>query len=121
MKTLRELYATERRITLPLMGRAGRGLAYPPVNAAFPVQQLPLDERTPELAVVGPELAQHGVDVRLRQPFPRRERPHDFGQDEAAAALPSRPLDDPAVPPEGPQLPHLVVGGMPVGGGHDTL
>ncbi len=95
--------------------------AHAPVEAVFPVQQLPLDERPPELAVVRPELAKDGVDVRLRQPFSRWEGAHDLGQDEAAAALPSRPLGDPAVAPEGPQLPHLFGGRVPVGSGHDSL
>ena len=96
-------------------------LADAPVDAVFPVQQLTLDERPPELTVVRPELAKDGVDVRLGQAFSRWEGAHDFGQYEAAAALPSRPLDDPAISPERPQLPHLVGSRIPVGGGHDSL
>ena len=71
--------------------------------------------------MVRPELAKDGVDLRLRQAFPRGEGAHDLGQDEAAAALPSRPLGDPAVTPERPQFPHFVGGRVPVGGGHDSL
>ena len=96
-------------------------LADAPVDAVFPVEELALDECPPELAVVGPELAKEGVDVRLRQAFSGWEGAHDLGQDEAAAALPSRPLGDPAVAPEGPQLPHFVGGRVPVGSGHDSL
>ena len=88
---------------------------------SFPVQQLALDERPPELAVVRPELAKDGVDVRLRQAFSRWEGAHHFGQHEAAPALSGRPLNDPAVPPERSQLPHLIGGRIPVGGGHDSL
>ncbi len=71
--------------------------------------------------MVWPELAEDGVDLRLRQAFSRWEGAHDLGQDEAAAALPSRPLGDPAVAPERPQLAHLVDGGVPVDSGHDSL
>jgi hypothetical protein len=95
--------------------------AHSPVDAVFSVQELPLDERPPELTVVRPEFAKDGVDVRLRQAFARWKGAHDFGQNEAAAALPSGPLDDPALPPERPQLPHLVGGRIPIDGGHDLL
>ena len=71
--------------------------------------------------MVWPELAEDGVDLRLRQAFSRWEGAHDLGQDKAAAALPSRPLGDPAVAPERPQLPHFVGGRVPVGSGHDSL
>ncbi len=71
--------------------------------------------------MVRPVLTKDGVDVRLRESFPRWKRPHHLGEDEASAALASRPLDDAAVPPEGPQLPHLVGSRIPVGDGHDSL
>ena len=70
--------------------------------------------------MVWPELAKDSVDLGLRQAFSRGEGAHDLGQYEAAAALPSRPLGDPAVAPERPQLPHFVGGRVPVGSGHDS-
>ena len=71
--------------------------------------------------MVRPELAKDGVDVRLRQALSRLEGAHDFGQDEAAAALPRGPLDDSAITQERPQLAHLFGGYVPVDGGHDSL
>ena len=91
-----------------------------PVDAIFPVQQLALDERPPELAVIRPELTKDRVDIRLRQAFSRWKGARHLGQYQAAAALPSRPLDDAAVAPEGPQLARLL-GRIPVNGGHATL
>ena len=96
-------------------------LADAPVDAVFPVQQLTLDERPPELTVVRPELTKDRVDIRLRQAFSRWKGAHHLGQYQAAAALPSRPLDDPAISPERPQLPHLVGSRIPVGSGHESL
>ena len=70
--------------------------------------------------MVWPELAKDGVNVRLRHPFSQGEGAHNFGQQEAAAALPSWPLDDPALPPEGPQ-PARLLNRIPMGGGHAIL
>ena len=70
--------------------------------------------------MVRPELAKEGVNVRLRHPFSQGEGAHHFSQDQAAAAFPSRPLDDPAFPPEGPKLARLL-GWIPISGGHVTL
>ena len=56
-------------------------LADAPVDAVFSIQELAFDERTPELAVVGPELTQQGVHLRLRQAFAWLKRPDHFGQD----------------------------------------
>ena len=96
-------------------------LAHPPVDPVFPVQQFALDERTSQLAVIGPELAQDSIDLRLGQPRARWKRSHHLGEDQPAAALAGRPLDDPAVPPERPQLPHLLGSRVPEGGGHVLL
>lgn len=80
-----------------------------------------LDERPPELAMVGPDLAKDGVDLRLCDALSPRERAHDLCQDQAPAAFSSRPLDDASVPPERTQLSRLLGGAIPIRGGHVPL
>jgi hypothetical protein len=60
------------------------------------------DESTAQLAMVRPELPQDDIDFGFQQAFAGRKCTHHLRQDEAPAAFPSGPLDDPAVPPEWP-------------------
>ena len=96
-------------------------LADAPVDAVSSIQELALDEGTSELAVIGPELAQDGVDFRLGQPLARWKRSYHLGQNEPPAAFASRPLEDPPVAPERAQLPHLLGSRVPTCGGHAPL
>ena len=71
--------------------------------------------------MVVPELAKDGVDLGLRQSFPRRKRPYHLGEDQPAAAFASRPLEDPAFPPKGPEPSHFFRGRAPPGVDHGPI
>jgi len=71
--------------------------------------------------MIGPELAKDAIDLHLQQAFPGRNCPDHLGKKQPATAFASRPLDDPAFPPEGAESSHLFHGGVPIGVDHGPI
>jgi hypothetical protein len=87
----------------------------------FAVEELAVDERAAELAVIRPELSEDRVDLGLGEPRAQRKGAHHLGEEQAAAAFAGRPAQDAPVTPERSQLTHFLGDDMALRQGHALI
>ena len=79
-----------------------------------------VDERPPQLAVVGPDLAKDRIDLRLGEAFAGWKGLDHLGPEELPPALAGGPAQDASIVPEGTQLSDFLRGDVSLHG-HVTI